>query len=166
MWVWHLIGRTTPTTVSGTTYYTRTLSHSLSHFYLLRLGPVFCLLLEVSSGCAKPITRQVTSVTCLVIGRAQPELTQSKRQKTGPGVGTFHLRGIQRSCIDIRVWDQVSPSNGHQEKYITESTFDSAQDVSYTPMAHFTKEVNPSLAKPPLNFNGGLAKHRLPSQIK
>ena len=30
------------------------------------------------------ITRQVTEVTCPVIGRAQPELTPSKRQKTGP----------------------------------------------------------------------------------
>ena len=28
--------------------------------------------------------RQVTEVTCPVIGRAQPELTPSKRQKTGP----------------------------------------------------------------------------------
>ena len=26
-------------------------------------GPVFCLLFRVSSGCARPITEQVTSVT-------------------------------------------------------------------------------------------------------
>ena len=33
-------------------------------------GPVFCLLLGVSSGCARPITGQVTSVTWPVIGWA------------------------------------------------------------------------------------------------
>ena len=47
-------------------------------------GPVFCLLLGVSSDCAQPITGQVTSVTWPVIGWAQSELTPSKRQKTGP----------------------------------------------------------------------------------
>ena len=50
--------------------------------------PVFCLLLWVSSDYAKPITGQVTEVTCPVIGRAEPELTLSKRQKTGPGEQT------------------------------------------------------------------------------
>ena len=50
-------------------------------------GPVFCLLLGVSSDYAQPITGQVTEVTCPVIGQAQPELTPSKRQKTGPGNG-------------------------------------------------------------------------------
>ena len=44
-------------------------------------GPVFCLLLVVSSDYAQPITGQVTEVTCPVIGRAQPELTPSKSQK-------------------------------------------------------------------------------------
>ena len=48
-------------------------------------GPVFCLLLGVISDYAQPITDQVTEVTCPVIGWAQPELTPSKRQKTGPG---------------------------------------------------------------------------------
>ena len=43
----------------------------------------FCLLLTVSPDYALPITGQVTEVTCPVIGRAQPELTPSKRQK-GP----------------------------------------------------------------------------------
>ena len=47
-------------------------------------GPIFCLLLGVSSDCAQPITGQVTEVTCPVIGCAQSELTPSKRQKTGP----------------------------------------------------------------------------------
>ena len=48
-------------------------------------GPVFCLFLGVSSDYAQPITGQVTDATCAVIGRAQPELTLSKRQKSGPG---------------------------------------------------------------------------------
>ena len=48
-------------------------------------GPVFCLLLGLSSDYAQPITGQVTSVTCPVIGRAQPDPTPSKRQKMGPG---------------------------------------------------------------------------------
>ena len=53
--------------------------------------PVFCLLLGVSSDYAQPITDQVTEVTCPVIGRAQPELTLSKRQETGPGEATWPL---------------------------------------------------------------------------
>ena len=53
--------------------------------------PVFCLLLGVSSDYAQPITGQVTEVTCPVIGRAQPELTPSKRQKTGPVMRSFHV---------------------------------------------------------------------------
>ena len=48
-------------------------------------GLVFCLLLGGSPDYAQPITGHVTEVTCPVIGRAQPELTPSKRQKTGPG---------------------------------------------------------------------------------
>ena len=38
-------------------------------------GPVFCLLIGVSSGCAQPITGQVTSVTWPVIGWAYYELS-------------------------------------------------------------------------------------------
>ena len=41
--------------------------------------PVLCLLLGVSSDYVQPITDQVTEVTCFVSGRAQPELTPSKR---------------------------------------------------------------------------------------
>ena len=48
-------------------------------------GSVFCLLLRVTSGCARPITGQVTSVTWPMIGWTELELTQSKRQITGPG---------------------------------------------------------------------------------
>ena len=54
---------------------------------IISSGPVFCLLLGVSSGYAQPITGQVTEVTCPVIGWAQPELTLSKRQKTDPDDG-------------------------------------------------------------------------------
>ena len=54
-------------------------SHSMG---LAAPGSVFCLLLRVNSDYAQPITGQVTEVTCPVIGRAQPELTLSKRQKT------------------------------------------------------------------------------------
>ena len=63
---------------------------------IMRPGPVLCLLLRVSSDYAKPITGQVTEVTCPVIGPAQPELTLSKRQKTGPGLSlTIFLLIIQ-----------------------------------------------------------------------
>ena len=34
------------------------------------------------------------------------------------------------------------------------------------PVAYFTREVNPGLAKPPLKFNGSLAKFWLTSVIK
>ena len=50
-------------------------------WYRKEPGPIFCLLLGVSSDYAQPITSQVTEVTCPVIGRAQPELTPSKRLK-------------------------------------------------------------------------------------
>ena len=56
----------------------------------LNPGLVFSLLLGVSSDYAQPITGQVTEVTCPVIGRAQPELTPSKRRKTGPGDAFIH----------------------------------------------------------------------------
>ena len=71
-------------------------------------GPVFCLLLGVSSDCAQPITGQVTKVTCPVIGWAQPELTLSKRQKTGPGHASvtgcffFSTNHWQPSCYDAK----------------------------------------------------------------
>ena len=47
-------------------------------------GPVFYILLGVSSDFAQPITGQVTEVTRHVIGSAQPELTLRKKQKMGP----------------------------------------------------------------------------------
>ena len=63
-----------------------------------RSGPVFCLLLGVSSDYAQPITGQVTEVTCPVIGRAQPELTPSKRQKTGPDM---YVLKAQRTGVTL-----------------------------------------------------------------
>ena len=46
--------------------------YSWSHFNIKIVfpGPVFCLLLRVSSGYAQPITGQVTEVTCPVVGQA------------------------------------------------------------------------------------------------
>ena len=73
-------------------------------------GPVFCLLLGVSSDYAQPITGQVTEVTCPVIGWAQPELTPSKRPKTGPDM-------IPR-CIDYT----LQPYTGiilHKQRFLT-----------------------------------------------
>ena len=59
--------------------------HFRQYVLKIRSGPIFCLLLGVSSDYAQPITGQVTKVTCPVIGPAQPELTPSKRQKMGLG---------------------------------------------------------------------------------
>ena len=50
-----------------------------------RPGPIFCL--WVRSDYAQSITDQVAEVICPVIGHTQPELTPSKRQKTGPELG-------------------------------------------------------------------------------
>ena len=67
--------------------------HGIEFLYIIT-GPIFYLLLRVSSDYAQPITGQVTEVTCLVIGRAQPQLTLSKRQKTVT-VYDCHLYVIQ-----------------------------------------------------------------------
>ena len=68
-------------------------------------GPVFCLLLGVSSDYAQPITGQVTVVTCPVIGRAQPELTPSKRQKSGPGWSSWCISNqVTQSSTLPHVW--------------------------------------------------------------
>ena len=39
-------------------------------------------------------------------------------------------------------------------------------EAERTPMAYFTEEVNPSLAKPQLKFNGGLTKPESTSLVK
>ena len=62
-----------------------------SVWYCLKPGPVFCLLLGVSSDYAQPITGQVTEVTCPVIGWTQSELTSSKRQKMDPDIPVVSL---------------------------------------------------------------------------
>ena len=38
---------------------------------------------------APPITIQITEVICPVIGRAQPERTMNKRQRTGPDLKSW-----------------------------------------------------------------------------
>ena len=68
-------------------------------------GSVFCLLFRVRSVYDQPITGQVTEVTCPMIGRAQPELTPSKRQKTGldlarrPKHFTKSIRNLTKATI-------------------------------------------------------------------
>ena len=69
---------------------------TISWLMTTRAEPIFCLLLRVSSDYAQPITGQVTEVTCPVIGRAQPELTPSKRQKIGPGVLPTDEQGLSQ----------------------------------------------------------------------
>ena len=65
-------------------------------------GSVFCLLLGVSLDYAQPITGQVTEVTCPVTGRAQPELTPSRREKTGPGQNTGLIHN--EKCSHFTNW--------------------------------------------------------------
>ena len=72
-----------------------TIYKNMSLRLIWRSGPIFRLFLEVSSDYAQPITGQVTEVTCPVIGRAQPEFTPSKRQKTGPDT--------RRWCMAVHV---------------------------------------------------------------
>ena len=67
---------------------------SLGH----RSRTIFCLYNGVSSDFAQPITGHVTEVTCPVIGRAQPELTPSKRQKTGSGCLEWYPAATKRPC--------------------------------------------------------------------
>ena len=65
----------------------------------MKSGPVFCLLLGVSSDYAQPIMGQVTEVTCPVIGQAQPELWDRK--------GALNL-----GCY-ISLWTFVILSSSH-----------------------------------------------------
>ena len=80
-------------------------------------GPVFCLLLGVSSYYAQPITGQVTEVTCHVIGRAQLQLIPSKGQKTdpvfkAPSVLKFHIICEGRQTWPSS-WDGGIDHSGH-----------------------------------------------------
>ena len=97
-----------------------TVSHITDSWHLS--GPVVCLLLDVSSEYAQPITGQVTKVTCPVIDRAQPEFTRSKGQKTGPGglltikMSSYQYKipmlKIRRSCnrliFNMDTWEKRS----------------------------------------------------------
>ena len=80
-------------------------------------GPVFCLLLNVSSDYAQPITGQVTKVTCPVIGWAQPERTPSKRPKTGPDGVRLQMGKSQQYCLFykhvLKIYGQITriPNN-------------------------------------------------------
>ena len=53
-----------------------------------------------------------------------------------------------------------------QSTIIPTTILPSYKTFSETLVAYFTKEVNPSLAKLPLNFNGSLAKLGLTSIVK
>ena len=96
-----------------------TVRHKFVRISTLRPGPVFCLLLRVSSDCAQPITGQVTEVTCPVIGQAQPELTPNKRQKTGPGPQPFWCCTLEYfGKTKTKPWVQITwilASPGHQQ---------------------------------------------------
>ena len=78
-------------------------------------GPVFCLLLRVSSGYAQPITGQVTEVTCPVIGWAQPEITPSKRQERAL-VQPHHLSSLLVSWNNI-VGLKLALQKNNREQY-------------------------------------------------
>ena len=74
--------------------------------WLTQLRARFLSLARSELTCARPITGQVTSVTCPVIGWLQSEHTLSKRQKMGPDlvhfwtsfrrVNNVHVLGIDR----------------------------------------------------------------------
>ena len=86
----------------------REIKHAKSSSLILCLpmfsGPVLGVLLWVSLDFVQPITGQVTEVTCRVIGRSQPELTPSKRQKTHPldrkshGISVYGIMGTGLDC--------------------------------------------------------------------
>ena len=83
--------------------------------HIIRSGPVVGLLLEVSPDYAQSISGQVTEVTCPVMGRAQHELTPSKRQKTGPDEwGTHKL-----DCLDIPSMSNHTRSAANRSVCIT-----------------------------------------------
>ena len=65
-----------------------------------RSGAVFCLLLQVSSDYARPITGQVTEVTCPVIGRTQPELTPEQETEYRPW------------CFYMKMWNSLALESG------------------------------------------------------
>ena len=83
--------------------------HSINHISVFAEtvpGSVFWPLHAVSSDYAQPITGQVTEVTCPVIDRAQPEITPSKRQKTGheSSINKTHQTGNGAQILRWAVW--------------------------------------------------------------
>ena len=81
-------------------------------------GPIFFLFFRVSSDYAQPITGQVTEVTCPVIGRAQHELTPSKRQKTGPGDAAVTMKLVVAQEIHSLTWtDKLYSLTAMRTKY-------------------------------------------------
>ena len=72
------------------------------------LGPIFSLLLGVSSDYAQPITGQVTEVTCPVIGRAQPKLTLELETENGPRTSALNL---QYSPVTSQFWEVIENRN-------------------------------------------------------
>ena len=88
-------------------------------------GPIFCLLLGVSSGCARPITGQVTSVTWPVIGWVKSELSPSKRQKSFPDCNLFGLSFHVQNSAAIALFELnlKCPWNGNCEGEFVSSSF-------------------------------------------
>ena len=75
--------------------------------------------LGVTSDYAQPITGQVTEVTCPVIGRAQPELSPSKRQKMGPGLCLKVLTRLLANC-HLMIWLPPCSFAGSQSEAMSE----------------------------------------------
>ena len=111
-------------------------------------GPVFCLLLGVSSNYAQPITGQVTEVTCPVIGRAQAELTLSKRQKTG--VSSDYAQPItgQVTKVTRPVIGQAQPELTLSKRQKTGVSSDYAQPIT----GQVTEVIWPVIGRAHLSF--------------
>ena len=85
----------------------------------------------VSSDYAQPITGQVTEVTCPVIGQAQPELTPSRRQKTGPGLNTESVRWGKTDINPLIIYGFES---------VTTELLKQANQLSHHPLASIKKQ--------------------------
>ena len=106
-------------------------------------GTIFCLLLGVSSDYAQPITGQVTEVTCPVIGQAQPDLTSSKGQKTGPDRAGSLLQSrmvlaAKREYSNTDVLEPVTWNLWLWFAWVWPSTGVSPVELVITPMCPYT----------------------------
>ena len=97
---------------------------------LISSGPIFWLLLGVSSNYAQPNTGQVTEVTCPVIGCAQPELTPCMRQKMGPG----HLKLIKSDNNHRNLKEYISHFQSHYANWWLNSITDSLLFNAWDPL--------------------------------